>query len=206
MKKQLSFLASTLLLITSNTLSAQDKANELLRQVAQSIANHKSIELSFTYQNVYSDANQIEEEKNGFAYFQGEAYKVILEDTQNISDGTTKWAYLIDVDEVMVSNAESEDNPIKYLSELENESTAKTKGTDANGNLVIEICDTDGDPVGLVLKFNKKGDFKGLEMDFGEGESLILNVTGIKFDQTYPEGFFSFDEKAHPNVEVIDMR
>lgn len=205
MKKHIQIIAGILLLIASNTLSAQDKASELIQQVAQSIGSHKNIEVSFTYQNVYG-TNQSEAEKEGIGYFQGEAYKVVMDGTENISNGTTKWAYLIDEDEVMVSNATDGDNPVKLLTELEKGSTVKTKGTDANGNQLIEYFDKDGDSMGLVLKFSKKGDFKGLEMDFGEGESLILNVTGIKYDQDYPESFFTFDEKAHPNVEVIDMR
>lgn len=206
MKKHFQIVAGILLLIASSTLSAQDRANEIIKQVTQSLNSHKNIELSFTYQSVYNGKQPDEEVKEGKAYFQGEAYKVLMDGVDNISDGTTKWAYLIDDDEVMVGNATDGDNPVKLLTELEKESTVRSKGNDANGNLLIEYLDKDGEPMGIILKFNKKGDFKGLEMSFGEEETLLLNVTDIKFDQDLKDGFFTFDQKAHPDVEIVDMR
>ena len=206
MKKHFQIVAGILLLIASSTLSAQDRANEIIKQVTQSINSHKNIELGFTYQSVYNGNQPDEEVKEGKAYFQGEAYKVLMDGVDNISDGTTKWAYLIDDDEVMVGNATDGDNPVKLLTELEKESTVRTKGNDANGNLLIEYLDKDGEPMGIILKFNKKGDLKGLEMSFGEEETLLLNITDIKFDQDLKDGFFTFDEKAHPDVEIVDMR
>ena len=53
---------------------------------------------------------------------------------------------------------------------------------------------------------DKKGNLKGLEVELDEGLKLILNITEMKFDQDYEDGFFTFDEKAYPDVEVIDMR
>lgn len=206
MKRHFQIVAGILLLIASSTLSAQDRANEIIQQVTQSLNSHKNIELSFTYQSVYNGKQPDEEVKEGKAYFQGEAYKVLMDGVDNISDGTTKWAYLIDDDEVMVGNATDGDNPVKLLTELEKESTVRSKGNDANGNLLIEYLDKDGDPMGIILKFNKKGDFKGLEMSFGEEETLLLNVTDIKFDQDLKDDFFTFDQKAHPDVEIVDMR
>ena len=35
---------------------------------------------------------------------------------------------------------------------------------------------------------------------------MILNIIEMKFDQDLKDNFFTFDEKAYPDVEVIDMR
>ena len=35
---------------------------------------------------------------------------------------------------------------------------------------------------------------------------MVLNIIEMKFDQDYQKDFFTFDEKAYPEVDVIDMR
>ena len=211
MKKHITLIAGFILMFASSSLSAQDKANDYVKQLAQSINKHNSIEVGFTYQFVSgtdedgADDIYAGEVLEGRAYFQGASFRVLMDGTLNISDGKTQWAYFPDVNEVMVGDASDEDNPVKILAGLEKECSAGTLGNDEQGNLVVELYDGEGFPMGLVLKFSKKGDFKGLVKRTGQ-ESLILNVTDIKYDQNYKQGFFTFDKKAYPNVEVIDMR
>ena len=175
MKKQLSFFAVILMMVASKALFAQsDKA---INALAQSLRSHKSIEVSFTYQT-----SESETPKEGRAYFQDAAYKIIQEDQHAISDGKTTWHYIIENEEVMVGNATDDDNPFKILDKLERDNTGITPVIDPKGNL------------------------KKLEIEVDEGVQLILSISEMKFDQVYPDGFFSFDKKAHPNVEIIDMR
>lgn len=180
MKKHLSFVAVILLMIATHTLFAQGNKN-VIHTLSQSIRSHKSMEVSFTYQTV-GDPNQSEEVKEGQAYFQDKAYKVILADQQTISDGTTTWRYLVADEEVMVGNVSEDDSPFKVLDEIERDSS------------------------GLTPIMDQKGNLKGLEIEMDEGVKLILSITEMKFDKDYKEGFFTFDEKAHPEVDVIDMR
>ena len=180
MKKQLSFIAGILFMFASSTLYAQNNSSTI-KALAKSIRSHKNIEVSFTYQ-IVGDPNIPEDVKEGKAYFQNEAYKAILEDQENISDGKTLWQYLIDDAEVMVSDAFEEDNPLSILDELEKDSSGITPVTD------------------------NKGDLQKIELAMDDGVRLILNVNEMKYDQDLKKGFFTFDEKAHPNVEIIDMR
>ena len=180
MKKQLPFLAGILFVIASSHLFAQN-SSDAIRTLTQSLRSHKSIEVSFTYQTI-SDANEPEEAKQGKAFLQGEAYKFIMDDQHAICDGKTKWHYIVEDEEVMVGDATDDDNPYKILDNLERDNS------------------------GLTPVMDKKGNLKGLEVELDEGLKLILNITEMKFDQDYEDGFFTFDEKAYPDVEVIDMR
>lgn len=179
MKKHILFVAGILLLFASGTLSAQ--SSNTVKKLTQSIRSHKSMEVSFTYQTL-GDASQKEEVKKGKAYFQDKAYKFIMEDQHVISDGKTKWQYIVEDEEVMMGNATEEDNPYKILDDLERDSSGLNPTLDAKGNL------------------------KSLEVEIDEGVKLVINIVEMKFDQNYPEGFFTFDEKAFPNAEIIDMR
>ena len=181
MKKYITIIASFIVLFASNSLSAQSAANELVSRLANAIRSHNSLEVSFTYQTI-GDTKQSDEIKEGHAYFQGESYKILLADQHTISNGTTKWSYLVDDEEVMVGNVTDDDNPFKILDELERNSSGFTPTVDAKGNL------------------------KKLEIEMDEGVKMILNITEMKFDQVYPDSFFTFDQKAYPHVDIIDMR
>ena len=137
--------------------------------------------MSFTYQTI-GDPDPDEKAKNGKIYFQDEAYKIIMEDQHVISNGKTTWHYIVEDGEVMVGNATEDDNPYKILDDLERDSSDLNPILDAKGNL------------------------KSLEIEIDEGVTLMFNIIEMKFDQDFPKGFFSFDEKAYPDVELIDMR
>lgn len=176
MKKHIQIAVGILLLFATSTLSAQD--SNVVRKLAQSIRSHKSMEVSFTYQT----SGETEGPKEGKAYFQDNAYKVILEDQQTISDGETQWHYLVEDEEVMVGNATDDDSPFKILDELERDSSGITPLLDSKGNL------------------------KSLEIEVEDGVKTTLTIIEMRFDQDYPKDFFTFDAKAHPEVDVIDMR
>ena len=179
MKKHLSFIAGIVLLLASNSLFAQD--NSTIQKFTQTVRSHRNMEVSFTYQTI-GDPSETEEVKEGKAYFQDNAYKFIMEDQHAISDGKTTWHYIIEDEEVMVGNATEEDNPFTLLDDLERDSSGVTPILDQKGNL------------------------KGLEVEIDEGVKVVLTIIEIKFDQDFEKDFFTFDEKAYPNVEIIDMR
>ena len=179
MKKSIPNLAVILLVVASSTLFAQN--SDAIKTLAQSIRSHNSMEVSFTYQ-VVGDPEQAEEAKEGKAYFMDGAYKIIMAEQQAISDGTTTWHYIVDEEEVMVGNATEGDNPYTILDDLEKDDSGAT-------------------PI-----FGKNGNLKGIELEIDEGIKMILNIIEMKFDQKFGKEIFTFDEKAYPDVEIIDMR
>lgn len=178
MKKSIPIIAGILFLFATSAF-AQNSA--MLKLLTQSIRSHKSMEVSFTYQTV-SDASQPEEAKEGKAYFQDKAYKIIMEDQHTISDGKTTWHYIVEDEEVMVGNTTDDDNPFKILDDIERDDT------------------------GITAILDPQDQLKKLEIELDEGLKLILNIKEMKFDEEYSKDFFSFDQKAYPNVDIIDMR
>lgn len=202
MKKHLQIIAGILLLLASNVVVAQD-ATKLVNTISQSIRNHKNLVVSFTYQIAGAT-----EAKEGKAYLQKEAYKIIMDEQESISDGKVIWTYLKDEEEVIVSNATEgkDDTPIQLLTKLDKDFTAKLKGNDAKGNTLVELSNPKGDFETLTLVIDKKGELKGFEVDADEDNKLVFNIKEMLFDQELKEGFFTFDPKTHPNVDIIDMR
>lgn len=180
MKKHIQIIAGIFLVLASSQLCAQNKS-DVIKTLVQSLRSHKNMEVTFTYQTI-GDPSLTEEAKQGKAYFQDNAYKLIMEDQHVISDGKTTWHYIVEDEETMVGNASDDDNPYTILDELER------------------------DDSGVTPVVDNKGDLKSLIVEIDEGVKLILNISEMKFDQDFKKGFFSFNTDDYPNADIIDMR
>ena len=129
-------IACLLLLFATQAVSAQNNADALIRVLVDQIKSHKNVEMAFSYQ-LSPDGKTLGDSQKGHAWLQGEAYKVEMAEQQTISDGKTIWSYLIDDEEVMVSNAsEGTDNtPLKLLTSLDKSYVATLTNIDAQGLL-----------------------------------------------------------------------
>ena len=200
-------IACLLLLFAAQAVSAQNNADAIIRVLVDQIKSHKNAEMAFSYQ-IGSDKN-LSESLKGHAWLQGEAYKTEMADQQTISDGKTIWLYLIDDEEIMVSNAsEGTDNtPLKILTSLDKSYVASLTNIDAKGIATIELANPKGQYKRVTLKINaKKTELKSVDIYMEDGNKISITVEEMKFDQKLDDNFFTFDTKKHPKVDVIDMR
>ena len=200
-------IACLLLLFAAQAVSAQNNADAIIRVLVDQIKSHKNVEMAFSYQ-IGSDKN-LSESLKGHAWLQDEAYKTEMADQQTISDGKTIWLYLIDDEEVMVSNAsEGTDNtPLKILTSLDKSYVASLTNIDAKGIATIELANPKGQYKRVTLKINtKKTELKSADIYMEDGNKVSITVEEMKYDQKLDDSFFSFDTKKHPKVDVIDMR
>jgi outer membrane lipoprotein-sorting protein len=203
MKKHLQLILGILLVSVANLASAQTNANETVKRIVKSFRDKKNVELSFNYQYVVDASNQSDVQQ-GTAYLQGEAYKIILKEQQTISDGKTIWSYLVDDEEVMVSNATdgSDNTPLKLLTTLDKD--YKANFTDKS---TIILTNPEGQYKVVSLSIDPKNNtLIGMEIHADDGSKMVVAITELKFDQDLKPNFFTFDEKAYPNVDIIDMR
>ena len=207
MKKK-NFIACLFLLFATQAVSAQNNADALIRVLVNQVKSHQNMELKFSYQ-ISPDEKTLIDALKGKAWLQGEAYKIELPEQQTISDGKTIWSYLVDDEEVLVSNAtEGTDNtPLKLLTSLDKNYAATLTNIDAQGNAVIELANPKGQYKRITLKINaKKTELKNVDIYMEDGSKVMITIEEMKFDQQLDDKFFTFDAKKHPNVDVIDMR
>ena len=207
MKKK-NLIACLLLLFAAQVVSAQNNADALIRVLVDQIKSHKNVEMAFSYQ-LSPDGKTLGDSEKGHAWLQGEAYKVEMAEQQTISDGQSIWTYLIDDEEVMISNAtEGADNtPLKLLTSLDKSYAATLAGIDAQGIASIELANPNGQYKRVSLKIDtKKTALKSMDVYMNDGSKLVITVEEMKFDQNLDDKFFTFDTKKHPKVDVIDMR
>ena len=207
MKKK-NFIACLFLLFATQAVSAQNNADALVRVLVNQIKSHDNVEMVFDYQ-LSPDGKTLGDSQKGHAWLQGEAYKIEMAEQQTISDGQSIWTYLIDDEEVMISNAtEGADNtPLKLLTSLDKSYAATLAGIDAQGIASIELANPNGQYKRVSLKVDtKKTALKSMDVYMNDGSKLVITVEEMKFDQNLDDKFFTFDAKKHPKVDVIDMR
>ena len=196
------------LVFAAQAVSAQNNAEKIIRVMVDQMRSHKNVEMAFNYQ-ISPDGKTLGESEKGHAWLQGEAYKIEMTDQQTISDGKTIWSYLIDDEEVMVSNAsEGTDNtPLKLLTSLDESYVATLSGIDAKGIATIELANPKGQYKRVTMKVDtKKTELKSADIYLEDGNKFIIKVEEMKYDQKLDDKFFTFDEAKHPEVDVIDMR
>lgn len=206
--KTKNIIACLFLLFATQAVSAQNNADVIIRLLVDQIKSHKNVEMSFSYQ-ISPDGRTLGESQKGHAWLQGEAYKIEMADQQTISDGTTIWSYLIDDEEVMISNAsEGTDNtPLKLLTSLDESYAATLTSIDGNGVAMIELANPNGQYKRVTLKIDtKKSELKSADIYMEDGSKVVITVEEMKFDQDLDDKFFTFNKAKHPNVDVIDMR
>ena len=203
MRKHIIILTGILLLLAASLSQAQSNAQQQIQAIVKNLRDHQNIEMTFNYQYVINSENT-QEVKEGKAYLQGEAYKIIMDEQHTLSDGKTIWTYLVDDQEVMVSDADegTDNTPLKLLTTLDKDYQASVLGKDR-----IELSNPKGDFKKIIVSIDSKNNkLKSAEIFADDGSKMVINFLETKFDQTLKDGFFTFDEEAYPGVEIIDMR
>ena len=208
MKKLRIFLLFAASLLTGLSY-AQITASELVKKTVDKINAHNNVELVFEY-TITNGAALINEKHEGKATLQGKAYRIEMEDQHMISDGTTLWNYLVEDDEVMIGDASGDETlitPIKILTTYDKDYGMKYVKCGEKGIKAVEMTNPKCEFEQVLVKIDEaKHEIVSAELDDGNGNIITFDIKKTIFDQTLKANFFTFDTKAHPKTEVIDMR
>ena len=203
MKKYIPIIAIILFSFTASLAIAQDNASAVVKGIVKPFREKKNVELSFKYHYVV-DGSNLNEDQEGIAYIQGDAYKMLLKEQETICDGTTIWTHFINEEEVVISSTSfGDDNtPLKLFTTIDKYYTATF-----SDKSTILLSNPEGQVKKVTLDIDpKKGTLKGMTIYVDDTNLMVITITEMKYDQNLKDGFFTFDEKAYPNVDIIDMR
>lgn len=137
-------------------------------------------------------------------------YRLEVAGQEVISDGTTIWLWNKQAKEVTITAASDDDmdllNPGRLVANYAKNFKAKYIRTDDDGSAVIDLQPRSAQSYHKLRLFiaEKDGTLRRIEMHKYDSGREIYDFTGHKF--SLPTASFTFDPKAHPEVEVIDMR
>ncbi len=203
MKKTLLIIISILLSIKASAQSAED----FLNSVIEKNKSYNDISINFEYW-FYDAESGMSNITNGYAYIKGNSYIVKIDDQEMISNGEIVWTHLIDDQEVMISEVSEENNNsplaiLNFLSENVNVSFDVSEG-DITSLIIEEKEKTTFEVASLMLDKDMK--IKEILISTLDGNTITYKINSFQTNQDLPDSMFIFDEKIHPNVEIIDMR
>ncbi|MFC2101785.1 outer membrane lipoprotein carrier protein LolA [Bacteroidota bacterium] len=190
-----------------------EKAAALLEEVSNKTKTYSSIKADFTY-SMDNKAAKIHESKTGTLLVAGEKYIVNVAGQEVFCDGKTVWTYIGESNEVQVNEMDTRKEAItptniltSYNSNYKSRLIQDKDATDPNFEAIELIPFTEGNYEKVIVIIDKNlkqiKDFKIFDRN---GNIFTYKVTRFQTDVPIKPADFVFNEAAHPNVEVIDMR
>ena len=223
MKKTLIY---TLLLIgiTSQAFAQKDaQAKAILDKVSQKYHAYNIVKSDFTF-TINDQQNNVQQSQDGTLIVQAKTNKYRLTlygqgskaiEQEIISDGKSQWTYLAKDKEVQLNKVDNSDegfNPAQMFTLYENGYKYLYTGNGTVKGTVYQVIDLTPEDakksffkVRIMVDKLKKQLFNALIFD-NNGTRYSYEIKTFTPNVQVPESIFSYDSKAHPGVEVVDLR
>ncbi|HXS36121.1 MAG TPA: outer membrane lipoprotein carrier protein LolA [Flavipsychrobacter sp.] len=215
--KKLFIACVTIACCATYSVQAQNdaKAKNILEAVSKKINGLKSLKANFAL-HLSSANGKANNTKKGTFFMKGPKYRVELSGQEIICDNKTVWTYTKDAKEVQVSSYNPNEQTISpsklftnfYDKEYKYSYVGEKK---VNGKTVdvIDLVPTNGGK-----QFNKvelmvdkaSNTITGGSIWEKNGNKYQYEISNFTPNTNIPDASFTFDTKAHPGVEVVDLR
>lgn len=194
--------------ITHNSQGRLDEnATEMLRKAIKKLDN-----ASFTVKMTALDSQKKKTfEREAEVKYLGSKYSVVTSEEEIVSDGKAVWYWNKQAKEVTVNNIEADDgmnllNPASLMAHYQDNFRAKYIRTEDDGTAVVDLQPRSAQSFHKIrLLINEEsGELKRIEVHKYDSSRELYTFSKQKYGKV--KGAFVFDTKAHPGVEVIDMR
>ena len=222
MKKLIIYAA--LLLSSANAFAQKDaEAKKILDAVAAKYRTFNTIKTDFVF-TVDAQASGIRQSQNGVLITQPKAnkfkitlYKPGATDVQQeiTNNGKTQWTYLKAEKEVTVNDANTNKdsfNPAQLFTLYQKGYKYLFTGTQKIGGKLYQMVDLTPEDskasffkIRLAVDKTSKQIYSATIFD-NTGGKYTYTLRGAASNAAVPESTFAFDAKAHPGVEVVDLR
>ncbi|MCY7409879.1 MAG: outer membrane lipoprotein carrier protein LolA [Chitinophagales bacterium] len=190
------------------------KATEILKGVSAKYKTYKSVQGDFNIV-VENGKNNTKDVQTGTLFVKGEKYKVALKNQEITSDNVTIWTYLKDANEVQINTYEPDDNTITpsqiFTIYEKNFLYAFIEEKTVNGKVLqyIELTPIDKTKPFFKIKLAIDKVAKAVQSAIvfdKNGNRYTYEIKNFIANPNLADTFFTFDNKAHPGIEVVDLR
>lgn len=220
MKTLLSILSIVFVLTTNATTltktkkqGEQDpKAKAILDELSAKTKKYTSIKSDFVMVMESKDKKN-KETQNGSLQLKGDKYKLDIKGQEIISDGKNTWTYLKDANEVQINKVDASSNegvsPTTIFTIYEKGFKYKFE-SEKNGIQTISLFPNNPDKKKfhtIKLMVNKaKKEISSFVVLMKDGTTFNYSIKKFTPNVAVTDATFVFDNKAHPGVEVVDLR
>ena len=187
-----------------------DEANVVLDKALAALKADAPVCMDYTYRVVDEDGELLQDDK-GVIYVDGGRYALLMQDMKVWCDGVTQWSYMREVDEIYVTDADSEEaqnlSPL-YVMEHYREGFSVSAVNEA-GVVAVTLKPVDADSdVECVQLFILEDGYRLSAMVIsmpGEG-GVLVELDGYIADCGVGDEIFVCPLDNFQTAEVIDMR
>ena len=193
----------------------QSHAKVILDKTAEACRKAGGVKADFTVKAVTNGL--VEGAENGTIQLKGEKFVLKTSDIITWYDGKTQWSYVTKNDEVNVSNPTQEElqqiNPYTFLYMYQKGfsyklGTVKTYQGKAVWEVILTANDKKQELESITL-YVTKSTYEPVYIQLqqrGQQTRNEITVTAYQTGLDYADHVFTFDRKAYPTAEVIDLR
>ena len=193
----------------------QSQAKVILDKTAEAFRKAGGVKADFTVKAV--GKGHLEGRENGIIQLKGEKFMLKTSETTTWFDGKTQWSYMVRNDEVNVSNPTQEElqqiNPYTFLYMYQKGFSYKLGTVKVyQGKAVWEVILTANDKkqeLESITLYVTKSTYEPVYIQLqqrGQQTRNEITVTAYQTGLDYADHVFTFDRKAYPTAEVIDLR
>ena len=189
---------------------AQDKAVALLDKAVAAIRSDAAVQMDYGY-TVYDDDGEVVYSDKGTMKLDNERYSLIMEDMKVWCDGATQWSYMREVDEVYVTDANSDEaQNLSPLYIMEHCRDGHSVSATSKGGVVAVALQALGEDSGVdsVLLLIRESDYRLVSMVIsmpGQG-SVQVDLDGYLPGCGAGDDVFKCPLDQFGASEIIDMR
>ena len=207
-----------LLFFAPNYIFGQDNpdATKAVKDFSQKMQTVKTINATFTF-TLENLQEKITDTYQGKIIAKGNKYLLEMMGMEVFFDGTTKWQYIKEANEVTVSKQTTNDggfldDPSKLFKDYDKNFKSKFIGEHKEKNRTIYELDFFPKDLNLPysavkLQFDKNSLEPVLIRYQGkDGNNYIIKVKTFKSNLPVRNDRFTFEPQKHKGIEVIDMR
>jgi len=215
MKKYFTFIL--LFFFTLNLFAQQDPdAKKILDKLSAKTKSFKNIQIDFKVDYINLQDNY-KSSTQGTIILQKDKYKLDFMGIESFFDGKTLYSYIIESNEVNISEPEADDtdilsnpNQIFTIYEKDYKYQLISQSSEAGSSFaIIDLYpfDLEKDYSRIRLQINANAyQIKSATIFGKDGSNYSLIVTDFKTNLNINDTIFVFDETKYPNVEKIDLR
>lgn len=188
--------------LTATYAQQETRAKKLLDQTTEVYQNAGGISIHFTGS------------QDGKLLLDGNRFYLECGGVKSWFDGRTQWSYVIQNDEVTVSNPTEEElqtiNPYTWISMYQQgfnyryggQKTLKGK----SGEEIILTPKKKQDIKQITLLIGKNNVPQYICIENRQGAKQEIIIQSYRSNQSYNDQIFRFNKQQYPNAEIIDMR
>lgn len=197
-----------------------EQAAEILKQASEKSKTFKGLHTNFEFL-VENVQNETKETYKGELWAKGNKFKMTLDETETYCDSKTRWVYLVEANEVNVSNIESTANldpEERFLNDPLSLYTLYESGfkyiivgdqtIEGKSYTVIDLTPEDLTKPYFKVKCWISADFDYYAIKYFQKDGTRITLQLLNFDATakLKDTDFVFKPENYPNIEVIDLR